>query len=118
MGRVPRQAVTGLYEAADVFLFPSFREPSGSAVFEALGHGLPVITVDRGGPGHVVTSQCGIKVPVNDPDQMANAIAAAIQEISGCTGASRAATSSTASRSESSGSGFMAPSSGLPVQGF
>ena len=79
LGRISRARVEELYAAADAFLFPSFREPSGSVVFEAMRHGLPVITVDRGGPGHVVTRNCGIKVPVNSPDQLSIALADGIR---------------------------------------
>ena len=43
LGRIPRQQVEELYASSDAFLFPSFREPSGSVVFEAMRHGLPVI---------------------------------------------------------------------------
>jgi glycosyltransferase involved in cell wall biosynthesis len=79
LGRIPRARVEELYATADAFLFPSFREPSGSVVFEAMRHGLPVITVDRGGPGHVVTQNCGIKVPVDSPEQLSTALADAIR---------------------------------------
>lgn len=77
-GRIPRDEVEALYGAADVFLFPSFREASGGVVFEAMRHGLPVITADRGGPGHVVTADCGITVPAESPQQLAQALASAI----------------------------------------
>lgn len=77
-GQVSRAAVEALYAQADVFLFPSFREPSGSVVFEALRHGLPVITTDRGGPGFVIDDSCGITVPAIDPEQLAGDLAAAI----------------------------------------
>ena len=80
-GQVSRAAVEKLYARADVFLFPSFREPSGSVVFEALRHGLPVITTDRGGPGFVIDDSCGITVPAINPDQLAGDLAAAISRI-------------------------------------
>jgi glycosyltransferase involved in cell wall biosynthesis len=79
LGRVPRERVETLYASSDAFLFPSFREASGGVVFEAMRHGLPVITADRGGPGHVVTDGCGIKVPVETPDQFARGLAEAIR---------------------------------------
>jgi glycosyltransferase involved in cell wall biosynthesis len=82
LGRIPRQQVEELYANSDAFLFPSFREPSGSVVFEAMRHGLPVITADRGGPGHVVDAHSGIKVPVNTPEQVAQALAGAIRHLS------------------------------------
>ena len=70
-GRVDRDRVETLYAEADAFLFPSFREPSGSVVFEAMRHGLPVITADRGGPGHVVDDDSGLRVAVTDPERFA-----------------------------------------------
>ncbi|MGD8532301.1 MAG: glycosyltransferase family 4 protein [Gammaproteobacteria bacterium] len=80
-GQVSRETVETLYSTADAFLFPSFREPSGSVVFEALRHGLPVITTDRGGPGFVVDQSCGIRVPAVDPDQLAADLADAITRL-------------------------------------
>lgn len=80
-GRLPRAEVETLYEQADAFLFPSFREPSGSVIFEALRQGLPVITVDRGGPGHVVDATCGLRVPAQDPEQLAGDLARAITHL-------------------------------------
>jgi glycosyltransferase involved in cell wall biosynthesis len=80
-GRLPRTEVETLYEQADAFLFPSFREPSGSVIFEAMRQGLPVITVDRGGPAHVVDATCGLRVRAEDPDQLASDLARAITRL-------------------------------------
>ena len=81
LGRIPRQQVEELYASSDAFFFPSFREPSGSVVFEAMRHGLPIIASDRGGPGHVVTDASGIKVPVETPEQLALALAGAVRRM-------------------------------------
>ena len=59
-------------------MFPSFREPSGSVVFEALRNGLPIITTNTGGPGFVVDDSCGIRLAAQDPDQLAQDLASAI----------------------------------------
>jgi glycosyltransferase involved in cell wall biosynthesis len=83
LGRVPRQRVEELYADSDAFVFPSFREPSGSVVFEAMRHGLPVIAADRGGPGHVVNKQCGMIVPVEGPDQLARSLSTAVRQLAG-----------------------------------
>ncbi|WP_262693632.1 glycosyltransferase [Kordiimonas aquimaris] len=80
-GQITREEVDTLYSRADVFCFPSFREPSGSVVFEALSHGLPVIVADRGGPGHVVDDSCGFKVAVTEPDLFAGQIATAVRTL-------------------------------------
>lgn len=80
-GRIPRKDIDAFYARADVFLFPSFREPGGIAVFEAMSHGLAMIVADRGGPGFVVDDACGIRIPVTDPEQFAAQIADAIRKL-------------------------------------
>ena len=82
-GRIPRADVDDLYQQADVFVFPSFREPSGNVIFEALGHGLPVITTDRGGPGYVINEDSGIRVAADTPAQLAQDLALAIRRLAG-----------------------------------
>lgn len=81
LGRIPRQQVEELYASSDAFLFPSFREPSGSVVFEAMRHGLPIITSDRGGPGHVVSDSAGLRVKAESPEQLALSLATAIRHL-------------------------------------
>jgi glycosyltransferase involved in cell wall biosynthesis len=74
-GRVPRVDVDALYRDADVFLFPSYREPGGNAVLEAMSFGLPLVVADRGGPANVVDASCAIAVPAVDPEQFARDLA-------------------------------------------
>jgi len=62
-GWLPRSEVFTWYDRSDAFLFPSYREPSGNVVFEAMSRGLPVITSTIGGPGYMVTAECGLCVP-------------------------------------------------------
>ena len=81
LGQVSREQVENLYSKADGFLFPSFREPSGSVVFEALRHGLPVITTGVGGPGYVIDQTCGLTVPAQTPEQLASDLATAITRL-------------------------------------
>lgn len=80
-GKQPRHKVEEFYGKCDLFLFPSFREPAGGVVLEAMRHGLPVITTTIGGPGYYVNQSCGITVEVNSPEQLAKALAQAINEI-------------------------------------
>ncbi len=79
-GRIPRSEVYEWYSRSDVFLFPSFREPSGTVVFEAMGFGLPLIVSSNGGPGYVVTPECGIRVEPGTPTQFAQDLAKAISK--------------------------------------
>lgn len=79
-GRLPRNEVDPFYAAADVFVFPSFREPSGNAVLEAMSYGLAMIVADRGGPGFVVDDSCGFRIPVIKPEQFSTGIADCIRK--------------------------------------
>lgn len=81
LGRVSRERVESEYSAADAFCFPSFREPMGGVLFEAMAHGLPIITAARGGPDFLVDDSCGIRVPVDTPEQFAREIAQAIRHL-------------------------------------
>jgi glycosyltransferase involved in cell wall biosynthesis len=80
-GWLPRERVDEFYTAADVFVFPSYREPGGSVVFEAMGHGLPLVVSDIGGPGAAVDETSGIRIHPTSPDEYARALAAAITRL-------------------------------------
>ena len=80
-GRVDRAKVDDFYRAADIFVLPSFREPGGTVVHEAMGYGLPLIVSDNGGPGIAVDDTSGIRVHPGSPDQYAADIAAAMTRL-------------------------------------
>ena len=71
----PGPRVEEFYRSADMFVFPSYREPGGNVIFEAMGHGLPLVVSDRGGPGAAVDETCGIRVHPASPDQYAQDLA-------------------------------------------
>ena len=77
-GWLPRPRVEEFYREADVFVFPSYREPGGNVTFEAMSHGLPVLVSDLGGPGNVVDETCGRRVHPVSPEQYAHDIAGAL----------------------------------------
>lgn len=80
-GAVPRSRVDEFYRSADVFVFPSYREPGGNVALEAMAHSLPVIVCDRGGPAANVTEDCAILLPALSPQQLAADCAAAIRRL-------------------------------------
>jgi glycosyltransferase involved in cell wall biosynthesis len=80
---VPRVDVDAWYRKAQVFLFPSFREPSGNVVFEAMGFALPMIVADAGGPGFTVDDDCGVKIAITDPERFARDISRAVEVLAG-----------------------------------
>lgn len=95
-GKVSRDRVDAFYSAADVFVFPSYREPGGSVVLEAMSYGLPLIVCRRGGPGANVTDECAIRLEAHNPDQLAADCADAVRTI--VTDPTRRAAMSAASR--------------------
>jgi glycosyltransferase involved in cell wall biosynthesis len=80
-GRRSRAEVAEFYRRADVFVFPSYREPGGNVPFEAMGYGLPLVVSDRGGPANVVDDSCGIRVTPQEPEQYAHDIATAVRAL-------------------------------------
>jgi glycosyltransferase involved in cell wall biosynthesis len=80
-GWLPRTDISSFYQSADIFVFPSYREPGGNVTFEAMSHGLPLIVSDLGGPGAAVDATSGIRIHPESPDQYARAIAMAIARL-------------------------------------
>ncbi len=80
-GWIPREQVSTFYRSADIFVFPSYREPGGNVTFEAMGHGLPLIVSDIGGPGAAVDEKSGIRLHPESLDQYVRDIAVAITQL-------------------------------------
>ncbi|MFF2271630.1 glycosyltransferase [Agromyces sp. NPDC058136] len=80
-GRVSRNAVDEFYARADVFVFPSYREPGGSVVLEAMSWGLPLIVCDRGGPASSADGDCALMLPARSPEQLAADCATAVRTL-------------------------------------
>jgi glycosyltransferase involved in cell wall biosynthesis len=80
-GYIPRSNVDEFYRSSDILVFPSYREPNGLSVIEAMGYGLPAIVCDRGGPAFSVDEKSGIRIPATNPKQFADDLARAIREL-------------------------------------
>ena len=48
---------------------PTLRDSGGFVILEAMSFGLPVATLDLGGPGIIVDNDCGIKIDVTDKSE-------------------------------------------------
>jgi glycosyltransferase involved in cell wall biosynthesis len=59
----------------DICLLPSLRDGAGLSIMEAMLAGCVPIVADWCGPAEFVTEECGFKVPVTNPNQMASDIA-------------------------------------------
>jgi phosphatidyl-myo-inositol dimannoside synthase len=74
-----RDEVPAFYQAADVFVLPSFNEGMSVALLEALSAGLPVIVTDTGGTAELVCDN-GLIVPWANPPLLAEAIEAFLHQ--------------------------------------
>jgi glycosyltransferase involved in cell wall biosynthesis len=71
-GWVSHPEVFSRLRAADLFVFPSVRDNGAGVVFQALACGAVPIVADFGGPGDIVHSEVGYRVPVtNETDVVA-----------------------------------------------
>lgn len=70
-----RDDVPRLVRALDVLLLPSWEEPFGRALIEAMALGVPVVSTDVGGPPEIVEDgREGYLVPPREPHAWAGAI--------------------------------------------
>jgi glycosyltransferase involved in cell wall biosynthesis len=76
-GWVSHEVVFAQLRSADVFVFPSLRDNGAGVVFQALASGAVPIVADFGGPGDIVYSDVGYKVPLTNE----NAIVSEIERI-------------------------------------
>jgi glycosyltransferase involved in cell wall biosynthesis len=67
------------YDAADVFVLPTFHEGYGMVVSEAIARGLPVISCPTGAITELVTPDAGVLVPAGAVSQLARALADVIE---------------------------------------
>ena len=59
----------------DILAVPSWEEPFGIVLLEAMASGIPVIATDRGGPLDIIPSALhGVLIPPRDPSALAAAI--------------------------------------------
>jgi glycosyltransferase involved in cell wall biosynthesis len=71
-----RTDMPDLMQAADLHCQPNAGpEPFGLVFVEALYAGLPVVTMDIGGPREIVTPDCGVLVPPDTPDLLVSTLA-------------------------------------------
>ena len=70
-----RKDAHALIQAGDIFVLPSFAEPFGLVILEAMALGRPVIATNAGGPREIVEEGVtGLLVPPSDPPALAAAI--------------------------------------------
>jgi glycosyltransferase involved in cell wall biosynthesis len=79
-GELDREPLDVRYDAADVFVLPTWYEGYGMAVAEALARGLPVVSTDTGAIGDLVGRDAGLLVPPGDAAALAAALRAVVTD--------------------------------------
>lgn len=79
LGYVPAEQLPVLYEAASVFLFPSFEEGFGLPVLEAMAHGLPVVASATSSLPEV-GGDAALYVDPHDPKDIAAKVVIAVED--------------------------------------
>jgi glycosyltransferase involved in cell wall biosynthesis len=74
-GPLPTERVAALYQAADVFVLPSLREPYGTVWGEAMAAGLPVVGWRAGNLPHLAGEDEALMVPPGNLDELSRAVA-------------------------------------------
>jgi len=69
LGQINRDKLFELFQNNDLLLMPSLRDSGGFVILEAMSFGLPVATLDLGGPGIIVDNDCGIKIDVSNKSE-------------------------------------------------
>jgi glycosyltransferase involved in cell wall biosynthesis len=74
LGKLSRREVAGALAASSVYCLPSFGEPYGMGVVEAMATGRPVVATAAGGPADLLAAGGGKLVRVRDPIALAEAL--------------------------------------------
>ena len=69
LGQINRYDLIQEFKKSDLLLIPALRDSGGLVILEAMSVGVPVATLNIGGPGIIVNNDCGIKVNVKNKNE-------------------------------------------------
>lgn len=78
-GKFPFVEIQEKYKEADIYVLPSLRETTGTAVFEAMANKLPVVSLKQNGVKYIVEEDAGILVDLISKEQVINDMANALK---------------------------------------
>lgn len=80
-GNLPRAQTLERLAECHVVVHPSLHDSGGWVCLEGMAAGRPVLCLDLGGPGVQITPETGIKVPAHTPEQAAEGLAKAMNQL-------------------------------------
>ena len=80
-GWIERDKAIDVMKDGEVFCITSISDLTSTVTLEALSYGLPIVCLDHCGFAHVVNENCGIKIPVDTPENAAKNFARALQKL-------------------------------------
>jgi glycosyltransferase involved in cell wall biosynthesis len=80
-GALPLDAVAVRMRDCHVFCLPSVRESGGAVLLEAMACARPVIALDFGGPGEIVSAEVGALLPLTNPEQVIDGLALTLNDV-------------------------------------
>lgn len=81
VGELGEAEVSECYNAADLFVLPTFHEGYGMVVAEAIARGLPVVSTPTGAIPELLADRAGLLVPVADIPALANALRRVLTDV-------------------------------------
>jgi glycosyltransferase involved in cell wall biosynthesis len=82
-GELPREDALAKLGQSHVLVHPSLHDSGGWVCLEAMAARKPVICLDLGGPGALVSEDAGVKIAAQSEEQVVHAIAAAMNRLAG-----------------------------------
>ncbi|MFF5228624.1 glycosyltransferase family 4 protein [Dactylosporangium sp. NPDC000521] len=80
-GRLDQRTLAAVLAAADAFVMPSRYEPTGTVALEAAASGAALVVASTGGLASIVEhGVTGVRFPVGEPDGLADAVDALLQD--------------------------------------
>lgn len=80
-GKVSLEEIQQKYKKSDIYILPSLRETTGTAVFEAAANKLAIIALNQNGVKHIVQDDSGILIDVCNEKQVIRDMAKAITKL-------------------------------------
>lgn len=80
-GKIPFDEMQKVYRDADIYVLPSLRETTGTAIFEAMANKLPVVTFNQNGAKYVVENDAGVLIDLESKTQVIEDLAKALGEL-------------------------------------